>query len=175
MRNDWNCRAQENAYHYVATGQEAWSQEEFYNSGLETVRNHILNDLTNICQGKRPSDMKVLEIGCGAGRVTRPLAELFGEVHAVDISSDMVRLARQNVSRLSNAFIYLNNGFDLSVVPQSEFDFAFSNLVFQHVPNRQIVQNYVKDVHRLLRSESLFKFQVRGNVADWPQRSTIPG
>ena len=31
-----------------------------------------------------------IEIGCGAGRITRALARLFGEVHGVDISGEMV-------------------------------------------------------------------------------------
>jgi len=34
--------------------------------------------------------MRVLEIGCGAGRLTRALAKLFGEVHGVDVSGEMV-------------------------------------------------------------------------------------
>ena len=39
--------------------------------------------------------MRVLEIGCGAGRLTRALANFFGEVHAVDISGEMVAQARK--------------------------------------------------------------------------------
>src|SRR5689334_14098603 len=84
MRSDWDRRARENARHFIATGQEQWSDEEFYASGRQTVAELILNDMTNVCQGRSPKDMRVLEIGCGAGRVTRALAEVFGEVHAVD-------------------------------------------------------------------------------------------
>src|ERR1043166_5573689 len=79
MRRDWNQRARENARHYVATGQQQWSDEEFYRSGQLTVEEEILNDLTNICGGKNPKQMRVLEIGCGAGRVTRALAGFFGD------------------------------------------------------------------------------------------------
>src|ERR1035438_1135786 len=86
MRRDWDQRARENARYYVATGQKEWSDEEFFEAGEQELRDHILNDLGNICQGKDPKAMKVLEIGCGAGRVTRALARYFGEVYAVDIS-----------------------------------------------------------------------------------------
>jgi SAM-dependent methyltransferase len=89
---------------------------------------------------------------------------LFGEVHAVDISGEMVRLARQAVSPFSNVLVYQNNGLDLSVIPVDEFDFAFSHLVFQLIPSRDIIRNYVGDVHRLLRPGALFKFQVQGCV-----------
>lgn len=86
MRQDWDARAKENAKYYVQTAKDNWSDEEFYASGEQTVKEEILTDMINICQGKEPKQMKVLEIGCGAGRVTRALANLFGEVHAVDVS-----------------------------------------------------------------------------------------
>jgi len=119
--------------------------------------------LGNICQGKPQREMKVLEIGCGAGRVTRALANLFGEVHGVDVSGEMVRQAKAALHDRPNAFVYQNNGKDLAVVPELEFDFAFSSIVFQHIPSREIIENYVREVGRLLRHGALFKFQVQGD------------
>ena len=163
MRADWDQRARENARHYVNTANTQWTDEEFFASGERTVAEEILTDMGNICQGKAPSGMRVLEIGCGAGRVTRALAKLFGEVHAVDVSGEMIRQAREALRGNSNAFVYQNNGHDLTVVPEREFDFAFSSIVFQHIPSREIIQDYVKEVHRLLRVGALFKFQVQGD------------
>jgi cyclopropane fatty-acyl-phospholipid synthase-like methyltransferase len=102
MRRDWDQRARENARYYVVTGQDRWSDEEFYESGHVTLEEDILNDLANVCQGIDPRDMRVLEIGCGAGRVTRALAGLFGQVYAVDISRRMVRQARRAVDGFPN-------------------------------------------------------------------------
>jgi SAM-dependent methyltransferase len=177
MRRDWDQRARENARYYVATGQKEWSDEEFFEAGEQELRDHILNDLGNICQGKDPKAMKVLEIGCGAGRVTRALARYFGEVYAVDISREMVRQARHAVAGFPGARVIHNNGKDLSAVNyhwwnrlgigrQLQVDFAFSIIVFQHIPNRRIIENYVREVHRLLRPGGLFKFQVQGAVLD---------
>lgn len=163
MRADWDARARENARYYVNTATERWTDEDFFRSGEETVAGEILTDLTNICQGKHPAQMRVLEIGCGAGRITRALARLFGEVHAVDVSGEMVSLARQALKDYPNAFLYQNNGTDLSVVPRLEFDFAFSMIVFQHIPSREIIENYVRETGRLLRGGALFKFQVQGD------------
>jgi hypothetical protein len=52
-------------------------------------------------------------------------------------------------------------------------DFAFSSMVFQHIPSREIIESYVREVHRLLRPNALFKFQVQGcpDVAHEPQNS----
>src|ERR1039458_9658851 len=105
MRRDWDRRALENARYYVATGQKEWSDEEFFAAGEQELKDQILNDLGNICQGKDPKSMKVLEIGCGAGRVTRALARFFGEVYAVDISRHMIRHARLAVAAFPKAYI----------------------------------------------------------------------
>jgi SAM-dependent methyltransferase len=164
MREDWDQRARENARHYVNTANTEWTDDEFFATGERTVAEEILTDMENICQGKAPAEMRVLEIGCGAGRVTRALAKLFGEVHAVDVSGEMVRLASEAVRDFPKVFIYQNNGKDLTVVPDLQFDFAFSTIVFQHIPSRDIIENYVAEVHRLLRPGALFKFQVQGNV-----------
>src|SRR5438067_2148996 len=142
MRRDWERRARENARHYVVTGQHQWTDEEFFQSGQITLEEEVLNDLTNICQGKDPKEMKVLEIGCGAGRVTRAFAGFFGEVYAVDISREMVRQAREAVAGFPNAHVFRNNGQDLSALnggwrgrlgisAKPQIDFAFSFMVFQ--------------------------------------------
>ena len=68
MARDWDERARENARHYVATGKHEWTDEEFFASGESAVREQILNDMINICQGRDPKQMRVIEIGCGAGR-----------------------------------------------------------------------------------------------------------
>src|ERR1700680_4241797 len=92
MRRDWDARAKENARHYVSTGKKEWTDEEFFRSGEQTVSEEIRTDMINICQGKDPKQMKVLEIGCGAGRITRALAGLFGEVPDVGVRGGIVRL-----------------------------------------------------------------------------------
>jgi SAM-dependent methyltransferase len=180
MRRDWDRRALENARYYVATGKQEWSDEEFFGSGEQEVREQILSDLGNICQGRDPREMKVLEIGCGAGRMTRALAQFFGSVYAVDISPHMVRQARQALRGFPNAHLFCNNGRDLSVVRRNwwdrfgiggklQLDFAFSCLVFQHIPSREVVEKYVAEVHRLLKPGGLFKFQVQGVTAMEPE------
>lgn len=165
MRADWDARARENARYYVNTATEEWTDETFFASGERTVAEEILTDMTNICQGRDPKEMKVLEIGCGAGRVTRALANLFGEVHAVDVSGEMVARATRAVEHLPHAHVYQNNGMDLSIVPGENFDFAFSTIVFQHIPSRDVIENYVREVARLLRPGALFKFQVQGDTS----------
>ena len=165
MQRDWDERARENARFYVNTERQDWTDAEFFRSGERTVSEEILTDMINICQGKDPKRMTVLEIGCGAGRVTRALAQVFGEVYGVDISGEMVRQARAALADLRHVHIVQNNGKDLSALGKVRFDFAFSSIVFQHIPSRAVIESYVRDVHRLLRRGRLFKFQVQGGSA----------
>src|SRR5947209_723314 len=102
--------------------------------------------------------MKVLDFGCGSGRVTRPLAELFGEAHGVDVSSEMLEIARVALADLPNVRLYETNGQNLDVLGDSLFDFAFSFSVFHHIPSKAIIENCIGEVGKHLRPGSRFKF-----------------
>jgi SAM-dependent methyltransferase len=162
MRDDWDKRAISAPRYFIATSEQAGTEKSFFQSGESNVREHIHGDLENICQARDPGSMRIVEIGCGAGRLTKALAALFGEVHAVDVSAEMIRLAGEEVGTLPNVRLYVNNGADLSILPSSSFHFAFSFLVFQHIPEQLIVESYIREVHRVLVPGALFKFQVEG-------------
>jgi SAM-dependent methyltransferase len=163
-REDWDARARENPRYYIATGHTDWDREAFVSSGEATVAGEILTDMQNICQGAEPASMNVLEIGCGLGRVTRALAKVFGHIYAIDISGEMIAQARSQLGDLSNVHLYQNNGYDLSVLPCEQLHFAYSTIVFQHIPSREMIEKYCSEVHRLLRPGGLFKFQVQGGA-----------
>jgi len=169
MRADWDARARAEGTFFIATGREAWTDDAFFATGEENVRQHILTDMENICHGMDPKQMRIVEIGCGAGRLTRALAGIFGEVHAVDVSPEMIRLAHEKLAGLPNVHLYVNSGADLAVLPDLPnlgYHFAFSFIVFQHIPGKAIVESYLRDAHRVLVPGSLFKLQVEGGPAE---------
>lgn len=163
MEQDWDARARENAEFYIATGKERWSGEDFFRGGAINVENDIPVDPELIALDKKFSRMRVIEIGCGAGRMTRAIAAAFAVVHAVDISAEMIALARRNLSDLPNVFLHKNNGVDLSGLPSHSCDFAFSFIVFQHIPSRDVIENYIREVYQCLKPGGIFKFQVQGD------------
>jgi len=162
MRRDWDDRARENARYYVATGKRDWTDEEFFQSGESHVREQILNDMINICQGQDAPSMRILEIGCGTGRVTRALARVFGQVDGVDVSGEMLARAREALRDCPNIRLHQNSGADLALFGPEVFDFVFSSIVFQHIPSKAVIENYIREVRRVLRPGRLFKFQVQG-------------
>jgi SAM-dependent methyltransferase len=162
MRREWDERARQNAMHFTNSGRDEWDEAGYDATGEENIREYIATDMQNICQGDDPASMRIVEIGCGAGRMTKPLAKIFGEVHAVDISAEMIRIARGRLADVPNVVFHHNNGVDLRELPAGEFDFALSFIVFQHIPSKEVIESYVREVHRVLKPGRLFKFQVQG-------------
>lgn len=106
------------------------------------------------------ADATALEIGCGVGRVTRPLAERCARVYAIDVSERMLRLAREKNSHLSNVEWILGDGKSLAGVPDESVDVCYSFVVFQHIPDPSITLGYVREMGRVLRSGGWSAFHI---------------
>lgn len=100
----------------------------------------------------------VLEIGCGAGRMTWVLARHFGQVVATDVSETFLNLARQHCPQ-SNISFRAGSGRDLEAAGDRLYDVAFAYEVF-HYLDPEILQRYVQDVQRLLWPGGVFVVQL---------------
>lgn len=163
MRAEWDQRARENAYHYVASSNDMWSEEDFDRSGRESVEHTVVDDFQRIAGSRDPKTMTMLEIGCGVGRMTKRLSDIFGEVHAVDVSGEMIAKAKERLTGRDNVHLYLTDGVDLAAIGNVELDFALSYIVFQHIPDVEVIRGYIRQVAERLRPGALFKFQVQGS------------
>jgi SAM-dependent methyltransferase len=54
----------------------------------------------------------------------------------------------------------VGNGVDLSAYPDASFDFVFSYIVFQHIPDVNVTLKYIREAGRVLRPGGSFYFQV---------------
>jgi SAM-dependent methyltransferase/glycosyltransferase involved in cell wall biosynthesis len=168
MRREWDERAKLNPMHYIASNKVVWDEEDFFSGGAGDVERYVGSDLEAICSGREVRAMRMLEIGCGIGRMTRHLAGIFGEVHGVDVAPTMVAVGREKMADRANIYLHETNGTDLGMFVDGFFDFAFSYIVFQHVPFREAVVSYFREVHRTLKPGCLFKFQVQGAAIERP-------
>ncbi len=158
MKREWDARARENAKWYINTVRQQQSDAEFDETGRAEVEQWIGRELTFLTQGRDPRALRVLEIGCGIGRMTKHLAALFGEVHAVDVSGEMIRQARQRLRAYPNAHCHETSGCDFAALPDDYFDLVFS--VFQHVPSAAVIRANLAEAFRVLKPGGLCKFQV---------------
>src|SRR5690349_24905404 len=67
-----------------------------------------------------PTD-RVLEIGCGVGRIGRELAPLCAEWHGSDISGNMIEFARTRTRDIPNIFLHELPQPDLSIFNDGYF------------------------------------------------------
>ena len=174
MKQDWNERARTNTLFVISTDHSD-SEKDFWQSGVndcEKILGRNSDRFSNILQGKDPKKMRVLEIGCGIGRLLIPMSNIFQNVVGIDISPEMVRIGKEKTQEISNCEIVENNGSDLSLFSDNYFDFCYSFIVFQHIPEKKIVEEYIKEVSRVLKPGCLFRFQVRGKISTKPKNIT---
>jgi SAM-dependent methyltransferase len=156
MRADWNERAGEDAYYYVAFGRRDQDDEEFFATGREMAAALALE------LKRTPGRDAALEIGCGPGRLMRPMSRHFREIHGVDVSDEMIKLARERLRNTPNAHPHHTSGSDLSQFPDEKFDLVYSYAVFQHIPSRDVVFSYLREARRVLKPGGILRCQLNG-------------
>lgn len=107
------------------------------------------------------------ELGCGVGRITGWLADLFGFVTAADISAPLLDLARESVrssDRDNVRFLHLNRLAMLEAIP--DFDVFYSVITFQHNPP-PVIHYLLSIVLERLNPGGVALFQVPTFRADY--------
>ena len=99
-------------------------------------------------------DARVLDVGCGSGWATRLLAEkaFNGQVTGIDISDEMVRLARESSRSVPNVDFEIASAEQLPF-DDHEFTHAFSMESLYYYRN---IPKALKEIHRVLKPGGLF-------------------
>lgn len=161
MRRDWNERAREDAHYYVAFGSRDQDEEGFLATATDLVQ-LIEAELRRFPKNANRRAWRALEIGCGPGRLMKPLARNFGEIHGVDVSDEMIRLARERLAGIPHAHVHATSGAGLPEFADDSFDFVYSHAVFQHIPSRDVVLEYLRETRRVLKPGGIFHGQFNG-------------
>jgi SAM-dependent methyltransferase len=112
--------------------------------------------------GADPRGGTCLEVGCGPGRMTPPLAERFDTVLAVDVSPAMLEQARRAVEDGARVEFRTVSGELLDTVEDGSADVLVCYLVLQHLPTRRAVVAYLSEFARVLtpRGEAFVQLPV---------------
>jgi len=81
---------------------------------------------------------EVLEIGCGAGSFARALAARSNHVLGIDLSPEMIRLAREKSKHIANLEFQVADICDWEVEPE-EFDCIASIATLHHLQFREVL------------------------------------
>jgi len=174
MRDDWNQRAREDARYYVACGRRGQPDEEFFSSAGDVVR-LLEEELKRLPRNLPPQARRALELGCGPGRLMRPMSRNFGELHGVDVSDEMIRLAEARFSGASGMHLHATSGSDLAPLSADYFDFVYSYAVFRHIPGRDIVLSYFDEIRRVLKPGGIARLQLSGLAPNGKKPDTWDG
>jgi ubiquinone/menaquinone biosynthesis C-methylase UbiE len=105
------------------------------------------------------SSIKILDLGCGVGRLAIPIAKRFidHQVFAVDISEEMIRIMVERSGDMENLSPIVNDGRKLRFGSDT-FMAAYSMLLFQHLDEDGVLA-YIQEVGRILKRGGIFRFQ----------------
>jgi SAM-dependent methyltransferase len=161
MRSEWNERAREDAHYYVAFGRRDQDDEEFFATAKDLV-GELAAELKRLPEFGVTQPRRALEIGCGPGRLLRPMSRYFSQIYGVDVSDAMIAMAKEKLRDVPNAFPHAIGGSDLKLFPDQYFDFVYSYAVFQHIPSAEVVFSYLRETARVLRPGGVARLQLNG-------------
>lgn len=96
---------------------------------------------------------KILEIGCGTGRLTRKMLDLNKKVFGIDLSENMAL----KLNRSKNFTFIKTNAGNKFPFNDTKFDFAVSMRVLKYIPDWN---NTLSEVYRVLKPNSIFIFSI---------------
>lgn len=148
------------ASYYIAFGRRSQSDADFLATATGVI-NDLETELRRLKAEER-GDWRALEIGCGTGRLMRPMSRHFLEIHGVDVSADLIRQARENLQDVPNARPREIHGTSLEDFADHSIDFVYSFGMFPHIPSRELVLAFLSEIHRVMRPGGLARLQFNG-------------
>jgi 2-polyprenyl-3-methyl-5-hydroxy-6-metoxy-1,4-benzoquinol methylase len=159
-KKHWDKFARTDPYWAVLTAADKrgnqWKVDEFFRTGVESVDAEIKGVVMHY-PGLRFGS--ALDFGCGVGRLSQALARHFSRVVGVDISEEMLRLARVHNQHGTKVEYVLNTRDDLSQLASEQFDFVYSIITLQHM-EPVYAKRYIAEFVRVARPGGAILFQV---------------
>lgn len=162
MKERWDFFARTDPMFHILGLRDGCSTQEFLSSGKDVV-----GDCLAWAGGLAPRRRgRMLEIGCGLGRTAHHFASEFEQVDAVDVSPSMIRQARE-LGPPANVRFSEVRGADLGAFENGAFQFVFSYLVFQHIPDEHAIRSYLDEIARVLAPDGVAAIQFDTRPLSW--------
>jgi SAM-dependent methyltransferase len=109
---------------------------------------------------------RILELGCGIGTATLPLAEAYpdAEIFAVDIAAPMLRYGHARAEAFGVPIHFSQQNAERTNFADASFDLVVSNLLLHEVPQKTS-RRIIAESYRLLRAGGV---SVHNDMVGWP-------
>jgi SAM-dependent methyltransferase len=134
--------------------------EEFLATGRDGVA-HIRGQLE---ASGAELGQRVLDFGCGMGRLSFALAELVDDVTGIDIAASMVEQA-DKLNREPERIRFVHGDGETLPFPDNSFDSAISLIVLQHAP-AAVSLRCLLELARVVRPGGVLVFQVPSHLEE---------
>lgn len=126
--------------HFAPLADEWWSREgpmaalhAMNPARLTFIRSAIADGLNHHGQGKTPlKGLKILDVGCGGGLLSEPLARLGAEVTGLDASAELIAVA-QTHAKAQGVDVHYQAGLIEELAESAKFDVIVASEVLEHV------------------------------------------
>lgn len=110
---------------------------------LNFIRSHV---------GKSPKDLQILDIGCGAGILSEPLARQGANVTGLDENEKALEIARQRAQAQQLNINYIKSNSAEWAAHSTRYDIITAMEVIEHVPNPKA---FLQDAAHLLKPDGV--------------------
>lgn len=110
-------------------------------------------------------DDRVLELGCGVGRIGRELAPKVAHWEGADISANMLGVARERLAGFGNVGLTELRRSSLEALPSASFSKAYCVAVFIHMDKEDFFL-YLEELARVLEPGGLVFFDTWNLASD---------
>jgi SAM-dependent methyltransferase len=106
-------------------------------------------------------DALALEYGCGPGRMMLRLAPRFARIDGIDISQEVLDVAKRRCARLATTpRLFLTDGQNVPEATQGGYDVAYSVICLQHICVYSVRFQILEGLFRALKPGGLLTFQM---------------
>lgn len=103
----------------------------------------------------RTKDKKLIEYGCGTGRLTTEIVPQGGQLLAIDFSQESLLILAQKLAGQNNIGLVLANAANIKTAPEF-FDTALSFQFLEHVPGKDKRDAWLELVRQTLKNNGQF-------------------
>ena len=118
---------------------------------IEYITDKIIEHFSIEKKNNFLADFSILDIGCGGGLISEPMARLGAKVTGIDASEKNIKVAQLHAKQNSLDIEYLNKSPE-QLDQKRKFDIILNLEIVEHVDN---VRLYVESCHKLLNKNGL--------------------